>query len=225
MRNACHASALAPTNLPSCRPSTPTLGTTPRLTYADWLDENGQPEYAEFIRLQCQAARHTDAWSVRRYSEREEWLIGKYGDKWRGHALLAHGRVSKYGTLYFTRFHRGLPDADCYLSNHSSCIERQRETMEILPRHYQVNIVLNIYDWRLWRGSQDPFPLLALPIFSRASESTFTPLVEPNHICPDRTFLWRRSWNMRWSVTLSRISAIESCFLSDSARSLMSPKR
>jgi uncharacterized protein (TIGR02996 family) len=27
---------------------------TPRLVYADWLDENGQPERAEFIRLQCE---------------------------------------------------------------------------------------------------------------------------------------------------------------------------
>ena len=26
----------------------------PRLAYADWLDKHGQPEYAEFIRLQCQ---------------------------------------------------------------------------------------------------------------------------------------------------------------------------
>jgi uncharacterized protein (TIGR02996 family) len=26
---------------------------TPRLMYADWLDEHGQPERAEFIRLQC----------------------------------------------------------------------------------------------------------------------------------------------------------------------------
>jgi uncharacterized protein (TIGR02996 family) len=25
----------------------------PRLVYADWLDKNGHPEYAEFIRLQC----------------------------------------------------------------------------------------------------------------------------------------------------------------------------
>lgn len=28
---------------------------TPRLMYADWLQENGQPERAEFIRLQCEA--------------------------------------------------------------------------------------------------------------------------------------------------------------------------
>lgn len=29
----------------------------PRLIYADWLDENGKPERAEFIRVQCQLAR------------------------------------------------------------------------------------------------------------------------------------------------------------------------
>ena len=26
---------------------------TPRLIYADWLQENGEPDRAEFIRLQC----------------------------------------------------------------------------------------------------------------------------------------------------------------------------
>ena len=30
---------------------------TPRLVYADWLDEHDQPERAEFIRVECQAAR------------------------------------------------------------------------------------------------------------------------------------------------------------------------
>jgi uncharacterized protein (TIGR02996 family) len=30
---------------------------TPRLVYADWLDENGQPERASFIRFQIQFAR------------------------------------------------------------------------------------------------------------------------------------------------------------------------
>src|SRR5689334_22533376 len=29
----------------------------PRLIYADWLDEHGQPERAEFIRTQCELAR------------------------------------------------------------------------------------------------------------------------------------------------------------------------
>lgn len=30
---------------------------TPRLVYADWLEEHGQASYARFIRLQCEAAR------------------------------------------------------------------------------------------------------------------------------------------------------------------------
>ncbi len=33
----------------------------PRLAYADWLDENGQPERAEFVRLQCEIARITSS--------------------------------------------------------------------------------------------------------------------------------------------------------------------
>ena len=28
----------------------------PRLVYADWLDDHGQPERAEFIRVQCELA-------------------------------------------------------------------------------------------------------------------------------------------------------------------------
>jgi uncharacterized protein (TIGR02996 family) len=32
---------------------------TPRLVYADWLQEHGQENYARFIRLQCAAARAT----------------------------------------------------------------------------------------------------------------------------------------------------------------------
>ncbi|MBN9119791.1 MAG: TIGR02996 domain-containing protein, partial [Planctomycetes bacterium] len=33
---------------------------TPRLMFADWLDEHGQPERAEFIRAQCELARLAD---------------------------------------------------------------------------------------------------------------------------------------------------------------------
>jgi uncharacterized protein (TIGR02996 family) len=33
---------------------------TPRLVYADWLDEHGQPDRAEFVRVQCELARAGD---------------------------------------------------------------------------------------------------------------------------------------------------------------------
>ncbi len=35
---------------------------TPRLVYADWLQENGEPERAEYIRLQVQLARQNRTW-------------------------------------------------------------------------------------------------------------------------------------------------------------------
>lgn len=52
---------------------------TPRLMYADWLDENGQPERAEFIRIQC--AADADEAAEDRAAELEEhnrakWLAG-----------------------------------------------------------------------------------------------------------------------------------------------------
>jgi uncharacterized protein (TIGR02996 family) len=52
---------------------------TPRLMYADWLTEHGQPERAEFIRLQCAVA--ADEAAEERVLELEErnrgkWLLG-----------------------------------------------------------------------------------------------------------------------------------------------------
>jgi uncharacterized protein (TIGR02996 family) len=55
-----------------------------RLVFADWLDENGEPEYAEFIRVQCELSPYIDlslepAKSLHR---RERELIADYGDMW-----------------------------------------------------------------------------------------------------------------------------------------------
>jgi uncharacterized protein (TIGR02996 family) len=55
----------------------------PRLVYADWLDEHGQPEQAEFIRVQCALARH-DSPALRR---REAELLAEYHDAFAGQFL------------------------------------------------------------------------------------------------------------------------------------------
>jgi uncharacterized protein (TIGR02996 family) len=56
---------------------------TPRLVYADWLDENGRPERAEFIRLQCEAwslvPGFTDVTAAR---TRASQLKREFGDSW-----------------------------------------------------------------------------------------------------------------------------------------------
>jgi uncharacterized protein (TIGR02996 family) len=56
---------------------------TPRLVYADWLDEHGNAERAEFIRLQIEHAR-LDADDPRRWdlSKREETLLKAHGTAW-----------------------------------------------------------------------------------------------------------------------------------------------
>src|SRR5262249_12151002 len=55
-----------------------------RLIFADWLDENGEPERAEFIRLQCDRARRVEPLpACAEEVWREEELLARFGDTWR----------------------------------------------------------------------------------------------------------------------------------------------
>ena len=58
---------------------------TPRLVFADWLEENGEPERAEFIRLQVEQAdvSRTSARRVELAGKRMRELWDQYGAKWR----------------------------------------------------------------------------------------------------------------------------------------------
>ena len=51
---------------------------TPRLVYADWLEENGLPERAEFIRVQVDLARTHTFELIRREKE----LLGRFEEEW-----------------------------------------------------------------------------------------------------------------------------------------------
>jgi uncharacterized protein (TIGR02996 family) len=56
----------------------------PRLVYADWLDEHGRPERAEFIRAQVELARAGEDDPGRdRLVERERQLLDAHGTAWR----------------------------------------------------------------------------------------------------------------------------------------------
>jgi uncharacterized protein (TIGR02996 family) len=62
----------------------------PRLQYADWLQDNGQPERAEFIRVQIELAAYPNAspaepWQTLR--RREEELLRLYEIQWRQRRL------------------------------------------------------------------------------------------------------------------------------------------
>jgi uncharacterized protein (TIGR02996 family) len=55
----------------------------PRLVYADWLQENGQEERADFIRTQCRLAAMDESEPERpALLEREKELLDRYAVEW-----------------------------------------------------------------------------------------------------------------------------------------------
>jgi uncharacterized protein (TIGR02996 family) len=70
----------------------------PRLVFADWLDENGEPERAELIRLQIEAAR-TPFYEPRydALNRRADALIAGHGPAWRLPNLRAGDQIFRRG--------------------------------------------------------------------------------------------------------------------------------
>ena len=55
---------------------------TPRLVFADWLDEHDEVVRAEFIRLQIELEGLPDGKKKQKLQAREKTLLDKYGDAW-----------------------------------------------------------------------------------------------------------------------------------------------
>jgi uncharacterized protein (TIGR02996 family) len=76
---------------------------SPRLIYADYLEEHGQPERAEFIRLQCQRAlMRADDLKAAELEAREQELLKEHEEEW---AKPWKGLAEKW------EFHRGFIEA------------------------------------------------------------------------------------------------------------------
>src|SRR5437764_6172383 len=73
----------------------------PRLVYADWLDERGDPK-GEFIRLQCELERLAPNDPGRKRLESREAAL------WAAHQSKWEAPLRRLGAEYI-RFHRGLP--------------------------------------------------------------------------------------------------------------------
>ncbi len=74
---------------------------TPRLVYADWLQENGQPERAEFIRVQC------EYWRVSGDDPKWVELEKRAKRLWKSHRK--KWRAGLPSPLQRCEFHRGFP--------------------------------------------------------------------------------------------------------------------
>jgi uncharacterized protein (TIGR02996 family) len=56
---------------------------TPRLIYADWLDDHGDADWAEFIRVQCRLARGRLEWQeLSRLQDRQRELQQRHDQTW-----------------------------------------------------------------------------------------------------------------------------------------------
>jgi uncharacterized protein (TIGR02996 family) len=106
----------------------------PRLVYADWLEEHGQPRRAEFIRLQIQLARGDatpDAHAGLRQHERHQ--LRAYELEW---TAPLHGLVRR------ARFRRGFPE--CVTVTAEVFLARADDIFRLAPvRHL---ILIDVHD-------------------------------------------------------------------------------
>ncbi|MGF1577870.1 MAG: TIGR02996 domain-containing protein [Gemmataceae bacterium] len=91
-----------------------------RLVFADWLEENGQPDRAEFIRIQCQFPQITQNAQRRVLALREKELLEQHGTQWRSQFEDLPGQVV---------FRRGMPegvmiDAEVFCQRAGELFER-----------------------------------------------------------------------------------------------------
>src|SRR5262249_23230049 len=73
----------------------------PRLVYADWLDEHGQPERAEFIRLQIELAGRPRPKRKEQLQAREKELLDLHKERWAE-------PVAEFKTIYLAQHWRTL---------------------------------------------------------------------------------------------------------------------
>jgi uncharacterized protein (TIGR02996 family) len=71
---------------------------TPRLVFADWLQEHGDETRAEFVRVQCEIARLPDGKKMQTRQVREKELLDAHRDEWS--APLKPSFAYYYGGIY-----------------------------------------------------------------------------------------------------------------------------
>ena len=92
---------------------------SPRLVYADWLDDRGESDRAEFIRVQCRLAKIDDNnRDIHPLAGRERELLEKHQDEWlRPLRKIAYpeaqGWLSRFRArqVFAAVFRRGFPEA------------------------------------------------------------------------------------------------------------------
>jgi uncharacterized protein (TIGR02996 family) len=110
----------------------------PRLVYADWLDEHGEPAQAAFIRAQIELARtdpKTEAYD--RLAERQYVLWDRLLDEL--------GPVAVGAGLLMSDFRRGLPDTPIHLQES----DFREQSPRWWPRLPIRAVSIDLYSWNV----------------------------------------------------------------------------
>jgi uncharacterized protein (TIGR02996 family) len=126
----------------------------PRLAYADWLEEHGEPELAEFIRVECRLSTMPDSHPERRaLFSRDLELLGQFSATWIGPAR--HG-------FSFWEVRRG------FLDEITTSADHYLQHAEAIFRRHPLRVV------RLDVQPEDLAPLAACPYLLGVRELTLT---------------------------------------------------
>jgi uncharacterized protein (TIGR02996 family) len=170
------------------------LDDIPRLIYADWLDEHGDPERAELIRIQCTQCAEAQKHPFGNLPEKHEWakfdarakaLIDAHGDRW----LANVRRVLKGSTgddqwLERLRFRRGFLDAQPFPLESIHRLARAEGSVEPPDRIWFAEQSANgkqecLIEIGQWQGARS---VLGISI-SGASDSDIDAIVASAHYC------------------------------------------
>jgi uncharacterized protein (TIGR02996 family) len=144
----------------------------PRLIMADWLEENGEPEHAELIRVQCELAK---------YPQYVEWLRQMPLSQWRGgrdeHELMCRldPLIRRERELL-----KAMPWSDaCEYSTMdrgfivSTVLESEEMRIAVLLSRGHPLHTIRLTDWQGIERSLPPKPREALPFLKRLELSEY----------------------------------------------------
>ncbi len=152
-----------------------------RLIYADWLDENGQEERAEFIRLQLKLADPAN-WPLQPYLAKVvENLIGAHKDQW--FRLLS--RKPGYGQSHRLRWWPVASNEEERLDRGSDCPVLSEAIEGVSRRGFLTEVYCCCADWMRW----GPEIVRTAPI-QRVVLSNKKPLLHPQVGRENPLFLW-----------------------------------
>jgi len=160
---------------------------THRLVFADWLDENGEPERAELIRVQGELEPMRDRYEFPRacqLHEREDDLLRQHQKEWLGKMPKEWDHYEKGTTI---EFRRGFPDL--FATPVPTFLD---QGPAILKRHPTIRRIV------LFRVHGHGERLAACPALEGSPNWRLpagTPTRMPAPLRPRRTWVGCRCWN------------------------------